>query len=526
MPRTLLTTLCILALAAPALAQPVDLDLVNRIRHEGFENSRVMETVSYITDVIGARVTGSPAMTRANAWTRDELASMGLENAHLHAYTFGRGWDWQSCRVDLLGEAARSLAAIPQGWTPGTDGPVRGELVRLDATEVVDLEKYEGQLAGKIVLISPEKPVEPRDTPPFTRLTDEELADLQDFEIPGEQSGPDWREQRNKAAEFRQALDGFLFEEGAVAIIECSSRDHGIIRALRGAQPDDPETMRMPAVTMMTEQYNRLVRLAEAGETVELEIEIAARFHGDRDSEAFNTLAEIPGRGRGNEVVMLGAHLDSYQSGTGATDDGSSCAVLMEAVRILQAIGFEPRRTIRIALWSGEEQGLLGSQAWVRDNLATRPAPPDSLTAGRSRAFWPREEGPLTLRDEYERVSAYFNLDNGGGRIRGLYAQQNVAVVPIFEEWLAPFADLQATTVTTNRTGGTDHLSFDRVGVPGFQFIQDEMDYFAQTHHTNLDTRDHLQESDLKQAAVIVASVLAHAANREDRIPRKPVDAE
>lgn len=522
----LLLILVLVALAVPASAEePVDLDAINRIRHEGFENSQVMDIAAHLTNVIGARVTGSPAMTRANEWTRDQLTEFGLENARLEAYTFGRGWDWQSCRVDLLGETPKSLAAIPQAWTPGTDGPVRGEVIRIEAESMEELEEFEGDVAGKFVLVSPVREVEPTERPSFRRRTDQELLDSCEFEIPEETSGPTWAERAKKMFTFRADLDDWMLERGGLGIIDHSSRDHGILRVPRGAQPDDPEIRNLPAVTMATEQYNRLVRLVEAGETVELEMEIEARFHGERNSEAFNTLAEIPGRGKKNEIVMLGAHLDSYHAGTGATDNAAGCAVMMEAARILEAIDARPERTIRIALWSGEEQGLHGSKNWVRENLASRPAPTDSLMLAGSRAYW-KWEGPLSFRDEYDRVSVYFNFDNGGGKIRGVHTQGNVAIVPFFEAMFGPFADLGVTTVSTNDTSGTDHLSFDRVGVPGFQFIQDQLDYWPRTHHTDLDTYDHLVREDLMQAAVVIASLALHAANREDLLPRKPVDAE
>jgi acetylornithine deacetylase/succinyl-diaminopimelate desuccinylase-like protein len=524
--KTPFLALLFLVIVSPVSAEEaVDLDLINQIRHEGFDNSQVMDIAWHLTEVIGARVTGSPAMVRANEWTRDKMTEWGLENARLEEYQFGRGWDWQSCRVDLQGDAAKSLSAMPQAWTPGTGGPVRGEVVRLDAEDEEGLAEFEGEFAGKIILLSEAKEVEPRDSAAFSRIGAEELHEMHEFEIPRESSGPTWRKRMRKRAIFRRALDSFLHEEGALAIIEHSSRNHGILRVPRGAQPDDPERSLVPALTMMTEQYNRLVRLVEHEEPVELEIEISARFHGEIDSPAYNTLAEIRGGKKSGEIVMIGAHLDSYHAGTGATDNAAGVAVMMEAVRILQAIGAEPERTIRVGLWSGEEQGLLGSRAWVEQRVASRPAPTDSASLALPRSFR-KKEGPLSFHEDYERISVYFNFDNGGGRIRGIHTQENVAVVPIFDALLAPFADLGVETVSTNNTGGTDHQSFDRVGVPGFQFIQDELDYFPQTHHSHVDTWDHLQREDLMQAAVIVASLAIHAANRADQFPRKPIETE
>lgn len=522
----LLTTLVLVLSLPAATPEPVDLDLVNRIRHEGFENSQVMEIAGQLTDVFGARVTGSPALRRAHEWSQEQLTEWGVEGARLEAYEFGRGWDWQSCRVDLLGDAARSLSAIPQAWTPGTEGPVSGEVMRMKATTSEELETFTGEVAGKIILLSEEKEVDPLDSAPFTRLGDSDLEDLRDFDIPEEETGESWRVKHRESMAFRRELDAYLHEHGALAMIDHSSRSHGILRVSRGGESDDLEPALLPALTMMTEQYNRLVRLVDGGHIVELEIEVAARFHGDRRSMAYNTVAEIPGRGKRDEVVMLGAHLDSYPSGTGATDNAAGCAVMMEALRILRAVGARPARTIRIALWSGEEQGLLGSKAWVRDNLAWRQSGSDPATLALPRAARPEAEDALLLRKAHGTLSVYLNMDNGGGRIRGIHTEGNVAVVPIFREWFAPFADLRASTISTEDTGGTDHVSFDRVGVPGFQFIQDPLDYSPQTHHTHLDTRDHLPREDLMQAAVIVASLAIHAANREEMLPRKPGAAE
>ena len=271
---------------------------------------------------------------------------------------------------------------------------------------------------------------------------------------------------------------------------------------------------------MMAEQYRWISRLLDGDIEVELEVEVAARFH-DQDLMAYNTVAEIPGTDRGDELVMVGAHLDSWHPASGANDNAAGCAVAMEAVRILQALGIKPRRTIRIALWSGEEQGLLGSRRYVEQHFASRPEPDDPETHELPRALWP-ESWPIEYKPEYEKLSAYFNMDNGAGKFRGIYTQSNVAVVPIFRRWIEPFADLGAETVSNRNAGGTDHLSFDRYGLPGFQFIQDQLDYSTRTHHTHLDHADHARENDLKQASVIMASFVYHAAMRDQLLPRKP----
>ena len=511
-----------IALAAPALhaGEPVDLDLVTRIRDEGFHRSQIMDIVAHLSDGIGARVTGSPAMTEANEWARTWFEEHGLQNAHLEPYDFGRGWSWSRCALDLLGAHPTSLHALPQGWTPGTPGPVEGVAFRLEAETAEDLAPYAGQLAGKFVLISDERPVEPLTQPAFRRYADEDLEKESAFEMPEMEEGEsEWVRDFRKRLRFRRALDAFLATEGALGILEVSSRDFGILRVLRGGEPVDAEPMRIPAVTVMTEHYNRLVRLLEAGETVRLRLDVGAAFHDD-GGKAFNTVAEIPGRRKKSEVVIAGAHLDTYQAGNGAVDNAAGVAVVLEAVRILKALGVQPERTVRICLWSGEEQGFLGSWAYVNEHFARRPAWPDSeLALPRGLRSRP---GPLSYEPEHARVSGYFNLDNGSGKIRGIYLEENAALRPIFEAWLAPFEDLGVSTITLNPTGGTDHVPFDRAGIPGFQFIQDPLNYMSQQHHTHLDTYDHVQPDDLRQAAVVLASVLAHAANRDEMLPRKP----
>jgi len=512
-----------LALAGTVAAtEPVDLDLVNRIREEGFRRSHVMEIAQHLTDVIGPRVTGSPQLNEANEWTKQKLTEFGLANARLESYPFGRGWSWSRCSLDLLGDHAKSLSAIPQAWTPGTGGAAReGEAMLLVVKKPEELEQYRGKVTGKFVLLSKVREVKPNDTAPFKRLTDEDLAGRVDFKIPDEdQEESEWIKRYREMVPLQRALDAFLAEEGALGIIDVGSRDHGILRVPRGGEPVDPEPKKIPAVTVLTEQYNRLVRLLDMGETVRLRLDVDALFH-DNDGLAYNTVAEIPGRGKADEIVMLGAHLDSYQSGTGAADNAAGVAVMMEVVRIIKALGIQPKRTIRIALWSGEEQGLLGSREYVEQHFAAKKAwPEEEMTLPRS--LRSKDRGPWQFKAEQPKVSGYFNIDNGGGKIRGIYLEENAAMRPIAEAWLEPFRDLGVTTVTLNKTGGTDHMSFDAVGIPGFQFIQDPKDYSPQTHHTNLDTFDHLHSDDLRQIAVVVTSVVLHAANRDEMLPRKP----
>ncbi|HKQ59802.1 MAG TPA: M20/M25/M40 family metallo-hydrolase [Candidatus Polarisedimenticolaceae bacterium] len=516
-----LLALAVLAAGPPVVAEEaVDLGVVTRIRDEGFRRSHVMETAAYLTDRIGPRLTGSPAMKEANEWTRRRLEEWGLAAAHLEPYEFGRGWTFSRCALHLLRPQATPLAALPKAWTPGTDGRLRGTALRVDVKTEKDLEKYKGKLAGKLLLLDEAKTIKPPDDPIFDRLTNDELTELRSFEIPEARAG-DFRRRGAERWKLARARDAFFLAEGALATVEGSSRDSGLLTVQGSNTGRDADDKPLPGVILAAEQYNRLLRLIEADQEVELELEVEARFL-DTDRRAFNTIAELPGSDRRGEVVMVGAHLDSWHTGTGATDNAAGCAVVMEAVRILKALDLKLRRTVRIALWSGEEQGLLGSRAYVRDHFGSRPLSTDPEQQKLPVTL--REEGwPIEVKPEHAKLAAYFNIDNGTGKVRGIYAEENSAVVPIFGSWLAPFADLGADTVTLRRTGGTDHQSFDRVGLPGFQFIQDELDYQSRTHHTHMDVYDHLRREDLIQASVVLASVLYDAATRAEPLPRKPL---
>ncbi len=569
--RKLCTAALLLLPAASALPQePIDWDMINKIRDEGLNRSEVMKTVEYLTDTIWSRLTGSPEMKQANELTRDKMAEWGLENAHLESFgPFGRGWTFSRAAVHMIAPRQLPLAALPAAWAPGTDGPVRGHAVKLKIESKKDMERWRGKLAGKILFIDDERELRDADEPAFQRRSDEELAKMEIFEIPGERRRGDWRARARKRYEIRNELHEFLIEEGVVAMVKISSRDGGLIRLGGAGSRESDVSPGVPVVVMAAEQYNWIMRLlpdppkpkdkgkgkgrgdaegeepsegeeppegekpAEGEETaeeeeeetwelpVELEIDVTARFH-DEDEMAYNTFAEIPGTDPDAGVVVIGGHLDSWHAGTGATDNAAGCAVMMEAARILQALGVKPKRTIRVALWSGEEQGLLGSRAYVEEHLAKLPRVEDEKTKNLPR-WLQKIEGDVEVLPGHAEHSVYFNLDNGGGRIRGVYAQRNHAAAKIFEAWLEPFHDLEATTVSTQNTSGTDHLAFDAVGLPGFQFIQDRLDYFTRTHHTNMDVYDHLVREDLMQASVIVASFAYHAAMRDEFMPRKPM---
>lgn len=498
-------------------AEPVDWEMVTRIRDEGFHRSQVMATLEHLTETIGPRLTGSPQMTEANQWTRDHLAAWGLENARLEPFDFGRGWSFSRASVHMIEPRATPLSALPEAWTSGTRGTVRGEVVRVKIDSEEDFERYRGELAGKILLLEeaerPRPPGRPAPDEIPRRLSREDLDELATFPVPDDHGGA-WRDRMWQRRRLRAATIDFFLAEKALATLRKSSRDDGILRLGAGGSREAGDPRPIPGLMLAAEHWRRIGRLLDAGVEVELAIEVEARFHAAE--QAFNTLAEIPGSDARGEVVMAGAHLDSWHAGSGATDNAAGVAVMMEAVRILAALGVEPKRTIRIALWGGEEQGLLGSRAHVERHYGSRPEAEEGENPYRER--W-----PLTLGREHDKLSLYLNLDNGAGKVRGVFAQQNAAAKPIFEAWLAPFADLGAETVTLRDTRGTDHQAFDAVGLPGFQLIQDPLDYFAKTHHTNLDGLDMVEADDLKQASVVVASLLYHAAMRDQRMPRKPL---
>jgi hypothetical protein len=528
--RVLVASSALLTLGiAPANAQErVDYAAVQKIRDEAFSNSQVMDTLRELTDVRGPRLTNSPQQRDAMAWAAKRLTEWGMSNVREEKWgPFGLGWSYERATVNMLGAQRGSLIAIPKAWTPGTAGPQRGPIVKLRLETQADLDKVKGSLKGRIVLLAEARDLRPPSTAIFSRYSESELAELEQYQIPGARpAGPPANANADPAAarqrfQFGAVLRRFLKDEGVLATIEPSERDHDIIRLGGGGSRVKGEDPGVPALVMAADHYNRLVRLAERKVEVELEIDVRAQFHDD-DLMGANLIAEIPGTDRRDEVVMIGAHFDSWHPGTGATDNAAGSAVMMEALRIIKATGLQPRRTIRIGLWTGEEQGLLGSRAYVREHFGARPeAPGDANVPQFLRGAGPQQ--PLQLKPDHAKFAAYFNMDNGTGRIRGVYAQGNAAAVPVFHEWLKPFHDLDAKHVTLRNTGGTDHLAFDGVGLPGFQFIQDPADYSTRTHHTNLDTFDRIQREDVMQASAIIASFAYHAATRDQLFPRKPL---
>jgi carboxypeptidase Q len=504
--------------------EKVDLEAMGRIRYEGFRDSKVMEFATGLMDSIGERLTGSPNMKRANEWTRDQLTAMGLSNAHLEAWgPFGRGWANQYVNARMTSPDVVPLIVYAKAWTPGTNGAVQGKCIRVTIEDKKDFDKYKGKLAGMIVIFGADAEVKPITEAPFKRLSDDDLAKTAEYQIPGER--PPFRfADFLKRQQFVKELNQFFADEKVLAVIDHSRQTSGggTVFVQSGGSYKPGETTTVPQLTMALEHWSRIARLLQQKKEVILELNVTNTFYDD-DPMQYDTVAEIPGTDKKDEVVMLGAHLDSWHAGTGATDNGAGTIVMMEAVRILKALDIKPRRTIRIGLWSGEEEGLLGSQGYVEKHFGSRPHM-DEPGMKDMPTLLRREAGEVTVKPEQAKVSAYFNVDNGTGKIRGIYLQENAAVSPIFEAWMKPFKDLGMNTITMRNTGGTDHQSFDAVGIPGFQFIQDPIEYETRTHHSNMDVYDRLQPDDLKQISVIVAGFVYDAAMRDQMLPRKPIE--
>jgi hypothetical protein len=529
-------------------------DPIVKIRDEGLNRSQVMQTLSYLSDVIGPRLTASPGMKRANEWTRDTMTKWGLQNAHLEAWgPFGRGWTLKRFSAQVTDPLDVPLIAYPKAWSPGTNGPVSADVVYFDPKDEADLARFTGQLKGKIVLTSAIREVKAHFETQGTRRDEKNLLTLANAPMPRPGGGRGGfgggnNPQAQAAAQFAARRNQFLLDEGAAVLVDASRGDGGTLfvqsatvpqpfspnafgpNAPRRINPYDKDAKMLPQISVAVEHYNRIVRMIQAGEKVKMETNIAVEYQ-DTDLNGYNTVAEIPGSDPSlkDEIVMLGGHMDSWHAGTGATDNGAGVAVGMEAVRIIQALGLKPRRTIRIALWTGEEQGLLGSRAYVAKHFGKMETPPTTTTnatqgGGDSTPTQrPAQAAQVLVKmAEYDKLAGYFNLDNGTGKIRGVYLQGNDSVATLFRQWLAPFKDLGAETLSLSNTGGTDHLSFDGIGLPGFQFIQDEIEYDTRTHHSNMDVFDRIQGDDMKQAATIMAAFVYQTAMRDEKLPRKP----
>ncbi len=487
-------------LSAQVAQEKVDLGVVARIRDEGLSHSKIPELAGYLTDVVGPRLTGSPGIRRAYDWIAATMRGWGMDNVVIEPWgEFGRGWENVSVSMRALTPYAQPLQAWPVGWSGSTRGTVKGPAVLVDIQSPEELAKYRGKLKGAFVLLQPYQPIEPEWQAPDRRTS------LDDLLAPPAPRGPaaddaDARRERMRAEwqkrrELRASMDELFASEKIAAIIQPSRWTYGmlLVGGTRAYAKDAP--VGPPELVLAHEDYGQIWRNVERGVPVQLELNVVNRWYDD-DLQGYNVLADIPGTDLADQLVMVGGHLDSWHPGTGATDNAAGTVVMMEAMRILKTLGLPMRRTVRIGLWSAEEQGLIGSRMWVENHP-----------------------------ELHDRISAYLNFDNGTGRIRGIHTQGNAAAVPVFEELLWPFRDLGVVAVRNDDTGGTDHLSFDRAGIPGFQFIQDPIEYSFRTHHSNIDTYERLVLDDLEQSAVVVAALVYHLANRDDMLPRKPVTA-
>lgn len=508
--KTLLTIALFLLVPLLVLGQErVDLSVIHQIKAEAFENSKVMDHLFYLTDVYGPRLAGSPNYQAAGDWAVKRLQEYGLANVHQEKWgPFGRGWTYTYYAGHLLEPSYQPIIGMPVAWTPGTNGVVTSDPIMAIIQTPADLDKFKGKLKGKIVMTSAARDLQMRMDPLGTRYTEPQLEELSNAPIPGPPGGRGGRggapgqpamtpEQQR---EFRTKLAQFWKDEQPALIVQNSNNGDGGTLFGGGANRESKDNL--PTVVLAAEHYNRIARLLQHNIPVKLQFEVKAQFI-DTPTDSFNVIGEIPGNGKQDELVMVGGHFDSWHYGTGATDNGVGSAVAMEVVRILKSLNLKMDRTVRIGLWGAEEQGLLGSRAYVKEHFA------DTAT--------------MKTTAEHDKFAGYFNVDNGSGKIRGIYLQGNEMVRPIFEEWLKPFRDLGATTITVRNTGGTDHQSFDGVGLPGFQFIQDTLEYNTRTHHSNMDVYDRVQRGDLMQMAAIEAAFVYNTAVRPEKLPRKPL---
>ena len=512
----------VVLLTGPLAAQPLDHATLAAIRDEGLRGSQAMDHISWLSDVYGPRVTGTPAIEQARVWTMERLREWGLANVHEERFAFGHGWSLERFHAHMVEPQVMPIIGYPKSWSSSTAGTVTAEVTRVDIRTEADLEQYRGTLRGQIVLPQPAREVRMLEGDLVLRMTDEQLAEASRTQVPP----PPGRRRRGRGGRggpsFADRLQQFYLEEGVVAVLDrggdgfmmgagsglpyqTQRTDGGTIFVGRGGPRDEDAGKVVPTVTLAVEHYNRMVRILDKDVAVRVELNVQTTFHAETDAtgrmNAFNIIAEITGTDLADEVVMIGAHFDTTHAGTGATDNATGVAAMMEVMRILQTVGARPRRTIRLALWGAEEQGLLGSRDYVRSHFGD-----------------PRT---MQLLPAHETLSGYFNIDNGSGRLRGIWLQENFAVAPVFEDWVVSLNDLGVTTLGPRTVSGTDHTSFDAVGLPGFQFIQDRLEYNARTHHSNMDVVDRVQRDDVVQMAVVATVFAYNTAMRDELLPRK-----
>jgi carboxypeptidase Q len=533
---TLVLSVSVTALVAQSGAEKLDHEAIAKIRDEGLNRSEVMDHISWLSDVYGPRLTGSPAIMQASDWALKKFNEWGLVNAHREAWAFGKGWSLVRFSAHMIEPQVQPLIGFPGSWTPGTKGTVTADVMRVQIDSEADFEKYRGKVAGKIILIQSERPVLMLEGLIVHRMGEKDFEDAGTTPPPRGREGRGGRGRgdttsndddtsatgrgRGAAQTLAAKTAQFLKSEGAVAIFNRGSdaimasvgsdlsaeqqrTDGGTIFPTGNGPRGADAGSGLPTVTLAVEHYNRMVRILAKGIPVKVELNVETRFYDETTPNGFNTIAEIPGTDPGlkDEVVMLGAHFDSVSAATGATDNAAGSAAMMEAMRILKAIGAHPRRTIRVALWGGEEEGLLGSRAYVREHFG--------------------DPATMALKPEHPKLAAYFNSDNGTGRVRGIWLQGNTAVRPIFEQWMKPLADLGVIATGPRSVTSTDHVSFDAVGLPGFQFMVDRLEYNSRTHHSNMDFYDRVQREDMVQQATVIAVFAYDAAMRNEMLPRK-----
>ena len=519
--------------SSPAIASPqeqLDVDTILRIRDEGLNRSQVMDHLSWLADVYGPRLTGSPQIEQAKEWTIARFEEWGLENIHEERFPFGKGWEVVRFHAHMVEPQVMPIIGYPRSWSPSTDGTVLSEVAYVSLETEDDLARYRGQLEGKIVLMQPIRQVDMLEGDLVLRMTEElkEEARRTPVSAGGDTGGRGGggRGGRGGAGDegprrlSNNEISQFLLDEDVAALIDRGSdgttpaggselpwttqrTDGGTIFPGGGGPRDENAGLAtVPSATIAIEHYNRMMRILEKGLPVQMEINIETRYHEETQPNGFNIIAEIPGTDLADEIVMIGGHFDSTHGSVGATDNATGVSAMMETMRIFKALGIQPRRTVRIGLWGGEEQGLIGSRVYVTEHFASRDM--------------------SDIKPAYEDFSAYFNIDNGTGRIHGVWLQENLAVKPIFAQWMTMLDDLGVDTLGPRSVSGTDHGSFDAVGLPGFQFMQDRLEYNALTHHSNMDFYDRVQAEDMIQMATVVAVFTYNAAMRDEKLPRKP----
>lgn len=536
--RPLMASVLVVALIVSLTAQTrpadsgsekLDYAMLGKIRDEGLNRSQVMDHMSWLADVYGPRLTGSPAIKQASAWAQKKFTEWGLTAVHEEPFSFGKGWSLVKFSANMIEPQVQPVIGSPQSWTSSTQGPVTADVIYAPIQNAADFDKYRGKLKGKIVLMQPIREVKMLEGDIILKMTDQFIAEARTMPIPPAPRGgargaaPAAGGARGGGApNLQQQIREFLLSEGVVATLDRGSdsftaaggsdlswvtqhTDGGTIFPGGGGPRDENAGKITPGVTIAVEHYNRMMRILERSVPVKMEIDLQTRFYDETAKNGFNLIAEIPGTDLANEVVMIGAHFDSHPYATGATDNAAGSAAMMEVMRILKAVGAKPRRTIRIGLWGAEEQGLLGSRAYVTEHFG------DAAT--------------MQLKPDHQKLSAYYNLDNGTGRIRGIWMQSNLGVKNIFEQWIQPIQDLGVDILGPRSVASTDHSSFDALGLPAFQFIQERLEYNSRTHHSNMDTVDRVQRDDMVQIATVAAMFAYNTAMRDEKLPRKALPA-